>query len=190
MHLNNKYNIPGVTTFEYTKIVGLENIEFGTNIIIDDFVFIYAKKKLKIGSHVHIASFTSITGGESFTIGNFSGLSSGVRIFTGSDDFTGCHLGNPTIDEKYRNVHRAPVHIGRFCGIGANSVILPGVTVGEGAVVLAGSVVTKNLDPWGIYVGNRKVGEKDKVAILNNIENFLLGTGKNLEKSDNQDRNR
>ena len=36
-----KYAIPGVTTFEFTKILGLENIEFGKNIIIDDFVFIY-----------------------------------------------------------------------------------------------------------------------------------------------------
>lgn len=35
-----KYNIAGVTTFEYTKIIGIENIEFGKNIIIDDFVFI------------------------------------------------------------------------------------------------------------------------------------------------------
>ena len=41
-----KYKIPNVKTFEYTKIIGLENIEFGTNIIIDDFVLIYAKDKI------------------------------------------------------------------------------------------------------------------------------------------------
>lgn len=58
-----KYKIPNVKTFEYTKIIGLENIEFGENVIIDDFVLIYAKEKIKIGNFVHIASFSSISGG-------------------------------------------------------------------------------------------------------------------------------
>ncbi|MEH1933141.1 MAG: acyltransferase [Nostoc sp.] len=169
-----KYGIPGVTTFEYTKIIGLENIEFGKNIIIDDFVFIYAKKRIKIGNNVHIASFTSITGGECFIMEDFSGLSSGVRIFTGSEDFQESGFGNPTIDEKYRNTRRAPIRIGKFCVIGANSVILPGVTLGEGATVGAGSVVTKNLEPWGIYIGNRKIGDRDKSGVLENYNKFLL----------------
>lgn len=169
-----KNKIPGVKTFEYTKILGIDNIQFGTNIVIDDFVFIYAKNLIKIGSYVHIASFTSITGGESFTMEDFSGLSSGVRIFTGSEDFQEWGFGNPTIDEKYRNTKRAPIHIGKFCVVGANSVILPGVCIGEGATVGAGSVVTKNLEPWGIYIGNRKVGERDKDGVLENYQNFLL----------------
>ena len=38
-----RYGISGVTTFEYTKIIGIENIEFGTDVLIDDFVLIYAK---------------------------------------------------------------------------------------------------------------------------------------------------
>jgi len=169
-----KYNISGVSTFEYTKIVGLENIEFGTNIIIDDFVFIYAKKKVRIGSYVHIASFTSITGGDSFIMEDFSGLSSGVRIFTGSDDFKEWGFGNCTIEEKYRNTERAPIHIGKFCVIGANSVILPGVSVGEGATVAANSTITKNLEPWGTYIGNRKMGDRDKEGVLNNYQRYLL----------------
>ena len=41
-----RYSIPGVRTFEYTKIVGLDLIEFGTDIIIDDFVFIYATNRM------------------------------------------------------------------------------------------------------------------------------------------------
>jgi len=38
--------------------------------------------------------------------------------------------------------------------VGANSVILPGVTIGEGAIIAAGSVVTKNIPPYAIVVGN------------------------------------
>src|SRR5271157_2811692 len=93
--IQDKYQIDGVKTFEFTKIIGVENIEFGKNIIIDDFVFIYAKNKIKIGNFVHIASFTSISGGGVFIMNDFSSLASGVRIITGTDDFIDWGFGNP-----------------------------------------------------------------------------------------------
>jgi len=167
------YNIPGVRTFEHTKIVGVENIDFGTNIIIDDFVLIYARAKMRIGDNVHIACFSSITGGAEFVMEDFSGVSQGCRIMTGSEDFKDWGFGNPTIDEMYRNVTRAPVRIGKFCIVGANSVVLPGVTIGEGAMVGAGSVVTKDLAPWGIYIGNKKINSRNKERVLETYQKFL-----------------
>ncbi len=169
----NKYNIPGVTTFEYSKIIGIENIEFGKHIIIDDFVFIHAKSTIKIGNHVHIACFASITGGAELEIGDFSAISQGCRILTATDDFKDWGFGNSTLDEKYRNVHRAPISIGKFCIIGANSVVLPGVNIGEGATVGACSVVTRDLEPWGVYIGNRKISERSREAVLENYANYL-----------------
>lgn len=47
-----------------------------------------------------------------------------------------------------------PVHLKRNCWIGAGATILPGVTVGENAVVAAGAVVTKNVEPNTIVGGN------------------------------------
>ncbi|MGB3670435.1 MAG: acyltransferase [Phormidesmis sp.] len=170
MHL---LQIPDVTTFEQTKIVGIENIDFGKNIIIDDFVFIHAKKRMVIGNHVHIATFTSITGGEALTMGDFSALSSGVRLLTGTDDFKSWGFGNSTLDEKYRNTQRLSVHIGQFAVVGANSVILPGVNIGEGASIGAGSVITRDVEAWGIYIGNRRIGERDKNGVLRNYRRFL-----------------
>jgi acetyltransferase-like isoleucine patch superfamily enzyme len=161
-------------TFEYTKIVGINNIKFGKNVIIDDFVFIYAKKQMTIGSYVHIASFTSINGGEEFIMEDFSALSSGVRINTTSDDFTNWGFGNSTIPEKYRNISRGAIRIGKFAIIGANSVILPNVYIGEGVSVGANSVVTRDLEPWGVYIGNRRIKERDKSGVMSNYEKFLL----------------
>ena len=63
-----KYKIPYVRTFEYTKIIGLEKIDFGKYVIIDDFVLIYAKDRIKIGNYVHIAAFSSIIGGDKILI--------------------------------------------------------------------------------------------------------------------------
>lgn len=168
-----KYKIPDVKTFEYTKIIGLENIEFGKHIIIDDFVLIYGKEKITIGNYVHIASFSSISGGGEFIMEDFSGLASGCRIITGSDDFKDWGFGNPTIDNQFRNSKTGKVRIGKFAIIGTNSTILPDVTIGEGVAVAANSLITKNLDPWGIYVGNKKVGERNKEEVLKNYERFL-----------------
>jgi acetyltransferase-like isoleucine patch superfamily enzyme len=168
-----RVNIPGVKTFEYTKIIGIENIEFGHDIIIDDFVLIHAKNRLKIGNYVHIACHASITGGAEVEIGDFSAVSQGSRILTATDDFTDWGFGNSTIAFEYRNVRRAPVHIGQFCIIGANSVILPGVTIGKGAMVGACSVVTRDLKPWGVYLGNKKIRDRNKKAVLRTYEKFL-----------------
>lgn len=168
-----KYSIPDVTTFEYTKIIGIGNIVFGKHIIIDDFVFIYAKNTIRIGNYVHIACFSSMTGGEAIDIGDYSAISQGCRILTGTDDFTDWGFGNSTIPEEYRNTKRAPVKIGRFCIIGANSVVLPGVTIGEGATVGACSVVTRDLEPWGVYIGNRRIKERNRDAVLKTYERYL-----------------
>ncbi|MFW2602027.1 acyltransferase [Aliarcobacter butzleri] len=168
-----KYKIPNVKTFEYTKIIGIENIEFGKNIIIDDFVLIYAKERIKVGNFVHIASFSSVSGGGEFIMEDFSGLSSGCRIITGSDDFKDWGFGNPTIDNQFRNTKIGKVEIGRFAIVGANTTILPNVNIGEGVAVAANSLITKNLEPWGIYVGNKKIGERNKKEVLKNYEQFL-----------------
>ncbi|MHC5183036.1 MAG: acyltransferase [Planctomycetota bacterium] len=168
-----KYNIPGVKTFEFTKIIGLDKITFGHDIIIDDFVLLYATAPMKIGNHVHIASFTSITGGAEFTMEDFSTVSQGCRILTGTDDFMEFGFGNSTLREKYRNVKREPVHLGKFSIIGANSVILPGVRIGEGAAVGANSVITRDLEPWTVYIGDTKYADRDKEGVLNNYQRFL-----------------
>lgn len=167
-----KYNIPNVKTFEYTKIIGIENIDFGNYIIIDDFAFIYAKEKIKIGDFVHIASFTSISGGGGLIMEDFSVISSGSRIVTGTDDFKYSGFGNSTIATEFRNLTIDKIKIEKFAIIGGNCVLLPGVTIGEGSSVGAGSVVTRDLEPWGIFIGNRKVGERNKEEILKNHQKF------------------
>ena len=69
--------------------------------------------------------------------------------------------------------YNAPVHIGKNCWIGAGAIILPGITIGDNVVVGAGSVVTKNLPPNVVAVGNpcrilREVNEHDKEYYFKN----------------------
>jgi acetyltransferase-like isoleucine patch superfamily enzyme len=136
-------------------IVGLENVSLGSNIRIDGNVVIAAHAgSLTIGNHIHIgtACFLACSGG--IAMADFTGLSHGVCIYSATDDYSGAALTNPTIPAQYLNVKKARVSLERHAIVGSGSVILPGVCVGEGCSVGALSLVTKSLDPWGIYFGS------------------------------------
>lgn len=164
-----------VTIWPEAKIVQTESISVGNHVIVDDFCFIVGGKSTWIGNHVHIASFVSITGGGDLVIEDFCGVSSGTRIFTGDDDYKGGCLTNPTVPAPFRVANRSFVHIKKHALIGANCVVLAGVTVGEGCAIGAGSIVLKDTEPWSIYVGNpaRKIGERPKENIQR-LERELL----------------
>lgn len=161
-----------VMIYSLAKLVHLENITFGHHVIIDDFVFIVAKMLSEIGNYVHIASFSSITGGGSFNIGNYSTLSSGVRVFTGTENIDGESLLGAAIPEPYRKAIRSHVQIGKHCMIGANTVVLPGVVIPDGVVVGAMSLVLQDthLRPWSVYAGCPvrllRVRHKEKILAL------------------------
>lgn len=135
------------------RILRPEVIVLGDNVIIDDFVFIGAHESLVIGNHVHIGGQSSLIGGGRLYLSDFVGMSHGARVLSGSDDFLGGGLTNPTIPAELRHVHRGTVWFGPHSGLGANAVVIPDVAIGEGSAVAAGSVVMRSLAPWGIYGG-------------------------------------
>jgi len=167
---NQSYNLglaqvgQDVTIWPMAKIVAPEVISIGDSVIIDDFVFIMGGQTTKIGSFVHIASFTSITGGGELIMEDFTGLSGGVRIYTGNEDYSGGCLTNPSVPFPYRIPSRSFVHIKKHAIIGANTVILPGVVIGEGAAIGANSLVTKDCEPWKIYFGSPAKAIKNRPA--------------------------
>ena len=157
-----KYLGKEVKIFEFAKIIKPESLEIDDYSQIDDFVFLNSGIETKIGKFVHISSFSSIIGGGKFTIGDFSGLSAGCRIITGSDDFKGSYLSNPCIPNHYKNVQLGEIRIGKHCILGSNCVVLPNILIPDGVSVGAGSIISKDLEPWSIYVGYKpkKVAER------------------------------
>jgi galactoside O-acetyltransferase len=157
------------------------NFSVGEHSQIDDFAFINAGKACRIGRFVHIASFVSIIGGGEFFIDDFSGFSAGCRVITGTDDYLGPFMTNPTVPREFTNYLISHVTIGKSVVVGTNAVIFPGVTIGEGVAVAACAVVRRDLAPWGVYAGDpaRKIGERDRTAILEKRRLLLekLATG-------------
>ncbi len=162
--------------YPWAKIVhDDDNFSVGDHSQIDDFAFINAGKSCKIGRFVHVASFVSIVGGGEFSIDDFSGFSAGCRVITGTDDYMGPYMTNPTIPREFTNYQISFVRIEKHVIVGTNAVIFPGVTIGEGAAVGACTTVRRDLPPWGIYAGEplRKIGERDRAAILEKKRLFL-----------------
>lgn len=101
---------------------------------------------------------------------NFGSLLDGRRysIQIGSDVSIGPEAAILTLGHDPRSSTFAdrggPVHIGNHAWIGYRAVVLPGVCIGEGAVVGAGSVVTRDVPPFQIVAGNpaRVIGERPR----------------------------
>ena len=72
-------------------------LSIGNAVIIDDFVLLMGGANTRIGNFVHIACHCSIVGGGEFDMQDFAGLSGGVRIYTGSEDYSGNFLTNRTL---------------------------------------------------------------------------------------------
>jgi len=143
-----------VSIWEKAQVIGPEKIEIGDSVIIDDFVLVIGGEITKLGSFIHIGAFSSIVGGGKLVMEDFSGLSGGVRIYTGNEDYLGSCLTNPAVPAPYRIPQRGFVTIKKHAIIGTNSIIFPNVTIGEGAVIGANSLVKKDCEPWTINVGS------------------------------------
>jgi acetyltransferase-like isoleucine patch superfamily enzyme len=98
---------------------------------------------LTIGQHVFLNQGVSIAARTTITIGDFTKIADLVTI-----QDTNYHRVSP--DEP---VVSAPITIGRNVWLGRLSIISPGVTIGDNAVVAAGSVVTKDVSPNTVVAG-------------------------------------
>jgi acetyltransferase-like isoleucine patch superfamily enzyme len=145
---------------------GVEFISIGDQSRIDDFSIISASDtgEVQIGKFVHLGVSVNLFGNSGITIGDYSGISPGTKLFSESDDFSGDFLTNPTIQKHLRNVKSGSIELGEHSIIGSTCVVLPGVFIGEGAAVGALSLVNKSLDKWCIYSGvpARKLKERNR----------------------------
>ena len=157
------------------SIYGASNISLGDNIRIDDFCILSAGSGgIQIGSHVHIACYSSLIGKELIRLGDFANLSSRVSVYSSSDDYSGNHLTNPTVLDEFKNVDHRAVSIGRHVILGSGSVVLPGVNIGDCCAVGALSLVKASCEPFGTYAGipALRKGERSR-EILVAEERFL-----------------
>ncbi len=103
-----------------------------------------AMNRVSIGAHCSIPHYAFFVAGESISIGNHVVFGHAVELYTSDHD----------PDDPGFSRRDAPIEIHDRAWLGSRAVILKGVTIGEGAVVAAGSVVTRNVQPFTIVGGN------------------------------------
>jgi galactoside O-acetyltransferase len=154
---------------------GADRITVGSHVRIDAYAVISAGEGgIEIGDHVHIATFVAISGAATIVLRDFSGLSGRVSIYSSNDDYHGEGLTGPTVPMKFRKVKTAPVTIGRHVVVGANSVILPGVTIGDGSAVGALSLVKHDIPAFAVAAGIPVRVFRERSRVMFNHERELL----------------
>jgi len=117
----------------------------------------------KVGKNVHIGHGVRLDFGnvERITVEDDVLIANGVTLLCHIRDMKNYHVGNRATDMP---VKYGDIYLGRGCYIGINVTILPGVHVGEGAVIGSCALVTKDVPAWTIATGVparvvRNVGE-------------------------------
>ena len=140
--LNNNYNSPEKIRELFSKLTESEIDEtFG---LFPPF-YTDCGKNIKIGKNVFINACCRFQDQGGIEIGDGSLIGHNTTIATLNHDF------NPL---KRQNLTPRPVKIGKNVWIGSDCTILPGVEIGDGAIIGAGSVVTKSIPTNAIAVGN------------------------------------
>lgn len=132
-----------------------ENVSFGQSFRVGRGVVISSPHGLSIGDFVSVGprSIIQVDG----SIGDFALIGMGVQI-VGRDDHAIEEIGAPYVLATWAGdrpaTARDSLTIGRDVWIGGSAVVLSGITIGEGSLVGAGSVVTKDIPPYTIVGGN------------------------------------
>lgn len=153
-----------VRLYPLAKIAFPHVVELGDNCKIRDFVFIFAGKGVKIGEYSDVQPHTIIWGGGETIIGDRVSTGPGTVFLSATYSHAPGLKMVDGMDDGETAVSGGKIVIGNDVYIGANCTIMP-VTVGDGAIIGAGSFVNKDLEPWGIYVGSpaKKIGEREKL---------------------------
>ena len=118
-------------------------MRIGKNSFIMKHVYIMTPQQLTIGDYSHINRGCTLDARGTIKIGNNVSVSHNVSIMSGSHDCNSVNFRGRFL----------PIRIDDYVWIGTGAIILQGVNIGKGAVVCAGAVVTKDVDPYDVVAG-------------------------------------
>lgn len=137
-HILNKIPSHLIRLFFYRRLFSIGE---GTSILMN--VIIWTTRGLKIGKQSTVNAYCVLDSRGGITIGNSVNIAGYVQIWSASHD----------VDSPTHAMVKKSVQIGDHVWIATRATILPGVTIGTGAVVAAGSVVTRDVAPFTIVGG-------------------------------------
>lgn len=163
--MNNIPNPNVIFPNQYKTSCFLKNVITAPNITVGDYTY-YDDEKDPTGFEKNNVLFNYPQFGDKLIIGKFCQIASGTKFIMGPANHRMCSVTTypfnvfggiwtertpPHIEQL---PHKGDIIVGHDVWIGRDSVIMPGVKIGNGAIVAACSVVTKNIPPYSVYGGN------------------------------------
>jgi len=141
------------------------NVEIDDYSFIDTYVTILGGRKnhgfVKIGKYVEVASNCVLAGRGGIKLGDHVGIGAGSKIYSGTHLYkrpdhedTELLSGSIVAPLDKQHVVEKPVVMEDYAWMGVNSIVIPGVTIGKGAVIGAGSMVNNDIPSFSIAVGS------------------------------------
>ena len=156
----------GTGRFEPSQLAAL-----GRDVIFEEGVLVFHPETIEIGDDVYVGHQAMLKGHYRgrMTIGSGTWIGQGAFLHSAGGIAIGCNVGVAPFVKVLTSVHTeagravpilhapiatAPVSIEDDADIGIGAIVLPGVTIGRGAQVGAGAVVTKDVAPYAVVAGN------------------------------------
>lgn len=122
---------------------------FGNNNVVQSGARIFSPEKVSIGSNCNFAQDIIITGGGGVSIGDWVGFGPDVKVWSVNHRFD-----DPDKPWQLQGHEAKPVVIEDDAWLAAGVFVMPGVTIGKGAIISAYAVVNKSVPPYSIVAGN------------------------------------
>lgn len=125
-------------------LLRLFGAKIGKHCAVRNSAKIWQPWNLELGDWVAISEYCDIYSVDKICIGDRTTISRGTFL---------CCAGHD-IESLIMELTYSPITIGHDAWVAGRAIIMPGVTIGDGAVVAAGAVVTKDVEPWTVVGGN------------------------------------
>ena len=140
--------------FRRVVLIYLFNLRIDKKAVLYSGFLIRKPNRISIGKGTVVGYNCELDGRMGLTIGENVNISSDVKFYTLQHDY----------NSKEFSAVGAQVIVEDYVWVSVRAIILPGVTIGKGAVIAAGAVVTKDVEPYSIMGGipAKKIGERKK----------------------------
>lgn len=164
----------GVKIYPGAKIVRPDAVSIGEYTRLCDFAFIHPEGgQISIGRYCDFEPYSLIWGAGDMVIGDFVNFGPGMKIMGNMYDYREGDISVGTVEQTHKGIIAPKMVIEDHVYFGADVTVLASVhRIGEGAFIGAQTLVNRDLEPWGIYVGSpaRKIGERPRGALNKVIE--------------------
>jgi len=144
---------PTAVLYEPVVVTKREHVTIGEGSRIDSFVKLEGGCGLTIGCFVHVASLAHLgIGGGTTILEDYTAVASGGKVISGSNQIDALSM-SAVAPAGLQRIEAKVTILRRYSCVLTNAVVLPGVTLHEGAILAAGGVATKDIPEWEIWGG-------------------------------------